>query len=90
MQKIRYQKLPMNLLSCTVVPMTITENHHAEVAQFSSIDEPRRLIEATLAIAYEQRTANLIALYKAEDLANLLETREWDAVAEQIKERLGL
>jgi hypothetical protein len=50
----------------------------------------RAQAEATLALAYEQRTANLIALYGAPDLANKLATEEWDSVADQIKQRLSL
>jgi hypothetical protein len=47
-------------------------------------------MQATLALAFEQRTANLIALYGPADLANKLDTAEWHHVAERIKERLGL
>ena len=46
--------------------------------------------EATLALAYEQRTANLIALYSAADLANAIERAQWDQALSQITERLDL
>lgn len=52
---------------------------------------------ATLALAYEQRTANLIALYNmtesnCEGLSTTapMSRANWDAAAKQIKERLGL
>jgi hypothetical protein len=73
----------------------MTENPHqtraASRLHNGTINEVQRAqAEATLALAYEQRTANLIALYGAEDLANKMDTPAWDNVAEQIKERLGL
>lgn len=53
--------------------------------------------EATLAVAYEQRTANLIALYSMDDgpvrgmVSNGgMNAENWDDVAKQIVERLGL
>ena len=53
--------------------------------------------QATLALAYEQRTANLIAIYALEDAWQLALNRnagmtpeKWDGVANQIVERLGL
>jgi hypothetical protein len=52
---------------------------------------------ATMALAYEQRTANLIAIYALEDGWQLALNRnagmtheKWDDVANQIIERLGL
>lgn len=47
-------------------------------------------VEATLALAYEQRTANLIALYGAKDLENGLTAPQWADTLKQIKERLDL
>jgi hypothetical protein len=53
--------------------------------------------EATLALAYEQRTANLIALYTMDDSARQgmidgadMHSGNWVDVTRQIKERLGL
>jgi ABC-type phosphonate transport system ATPase subunit len=54
-------------------------------------------VEATLALAYEQRTANLIALYSMDDSARQgmidgagMHSGNWVDVTRQIKERLGL
>jgi hypothetical protein len=53
--------------------------------------------EATLAVAYEQRTANLIALYSMDDGARQgmvdgagMHSGNWVDVTKQIKERLDL
>lgn len=46
--------------------------------------------EATLAVAHEQRTANLIALYSCDDWQNKMTISKWDQVAQQIEARLGL
>jgi hypothetical protein len=53
--------------------------------------------EAALALAYEQRTANLIALYNITEsncegmsTAAPMTRENWDSIAQQIKERLGL
>lgn len=46
--------------------------------------------EATLALAHEQRTANLIALYSCDDWQDKLTTSKWDQVAQQIEANLGL
>ena len=53
--------------------------------------------EATLALAYEQRTANLIALYDMTEAncvgmstAAPMSRENWDSIAQQIKERLDL
>jgi hypothetical protein len=43
-------------------------------------------IEATLALAYEQRTANLIAVAVAQDARGVVGDRYWNEVAD----RLGL
>lgn len=57
----------------------------------------QRQIRATLAVAYEARTANLIAFYDMHiDNSGTASTQapmtpvEWEALAKQIKERLGL
>lgn len=57
----------------------------------------RATTEATLALAYEQRTANLIALYSMDDDARQgmvdgadMHGAKWVDVAKQIAERLGL
>ena len=50
----------------------------------------RAQAEATLALAYEQRTANLIALYSAADWSNRLTVDQWDDLAQKIEQRLGL
>jgi hypothetical protein len=54
-------------------------------------------VKATLALAYEQRTANLIALYSMDDGARQgmvdgagVHSGNWVDVTKQIKERLGL
>lgn len=53
--------------------------------------------EATLALAHEQRTANLIALFTCDEDAHMafgasvgMDADSWKAVAVEIKERLGL
>ena len=65
-----------------------------ETMQFGALN---RIAEATLALAYEQRTANLIALWSMQDetamsldKANGMNVDEWSSVAQQIRERLGL
>jgi hypothetical protein len=57
----------------------------------------RAQAEATLALAYEQRTANLIALYSMDESGCQgmvdgagLHSGNWVDVTKQIKERLGL
>ena len=54
-------------------------------------------IEATLALAYEQRTANLIALWQMDEEsavafnhANNIEQSAWATVPRQIATRLGI
>ena len=54
-------------------------------------------IEATLALAYEQRTANMIALYAADEacaqginLATGWDIDNWASLAKTITSRLGL
>jgi hypothetical protein len=57
----------------------------------------RAQAEATLALAFEQRTANLIALYSMDDGARQgmvdgagMHSGNWVDVTKQIQERLGL
>ena len=50
----------------------------------------RGQIEAALALAYEQRTANLAALYNLGGPDSILTGLDYGALATQIKERLGL
>jgi hypothetical protein len=51
----------------------------------------RAQVEATLALAYEQRTANLIALWIDPNANELpLNGLDYGGIAQQIKERLGL
>jgi len=69
---------------------TLPGNPHVESERDRNTHTNEGLIEATIALAYEQRTANLIALYGAEDLANKMDTPAWEHVSNQIKERLGL
>lgn len=67
-------------------------NNHATAAQYATIPADERLIEATLAVAYEQRTANLITLWldpKVQNDEGLFGV-DYGNVAKQIKERLGL
>ena len=47
-------------------------------------------VEATLALAYEQRTANLIALYADANNGAVTSGVDYGKLADQIKERLGL
>lgn len=72
-------------------------NPHAE--SLTGYADPRNSLEAmaTLALAYEQRTANLIALWgMSDDACMALDTAsgtgesDWSSVAKQIRERLGL
>lgn len=65
-----------------------------ETMQFSALN---RISEATLALAYEQRTASLISLFQLgkENLseffdATALDHTDRDALAQQIATRLGL
>jgi hypothetical protein len=67
--------------------MITSENHHAHVAQMTGLPDEERQIEATLAVAYEQRTANMIALYTAGGLWRSAVKRAEFGYA--IKERLG-
>jgi len=57
----------------------------------------RAHVEATLALAHEQRTANLVALYNMTEAncegistAAPMTRENWDSIAQQIKERLDL
>ena len=80
----------------------MTENEHfikakSRLHNGTTNEVNRAQAEATLALAYEQRTANLIALYgmcdaDVEALAAQAEISpsDWESIARQIKERLGL
>jgi hypothetical protein len=66
-------------------------NYHVNAASdWSGRELAERQIEATLALAYEQRTANLIALLTAGYTAVEVNGVDYPKVADQIKERLGL
>jgi hypothetical protein len=61
--------------------------HHDEAANVIAMGQ----VEATLALAYEQRTANLIALWidpkqQGDEMSGI----NYGNLATQIKERLGL
>lgn len=63
---------------------------------FTTTDAEAQM-NATLALAFEQRTANLIALYSMDDDARQgmidgasMHSEHWVDVTRQIKERLGL
>ena len=74
-------------------PDTINEGFIAEEGiSFETVilSELTRNTEATLALAYEQRTANLIALYAAPDIDAALSKEQWTNISTQIKSRLGL
>jgi hypothetical protein len=80
----------------------LSDNQHFERAKSrlhngTTNEVARAQAEAALALAHEQRTANLIALYALEDGWQLAINRasgmtrsKWDDVANQIVERLGL
>lgn len=80
----------------------MSENvHHARATSRlhngTTNEVARAQAEATLALAYEQRTANLIALWgmaddtvMSLDKANGMGADDWSSVAKQIRERLGL
>lgn len=88
---------------------TMPGNPHYEVAAKASIFIDNKLkasdqefvahsqVEATLALAYEQRTANMIALYAADEacaqginLATGWDIDNWASLAKTITSRLGL
>jgi len=65
--------------------------------EFNEAVRADALIQATLALAYEQRTANLIAMYNMTEAncegmstAAPMSRENWDSIAKQIKERLDL
>lgn len=83
----------------------MSENHHYEYAtaafslvnassasEFNSDCRDDAMIQATLALAYEQRTANLIALWLDPNVRNDegLHGVDYGNVAKQIIERLDL
>ena len=61
----------------------MSENPHYKAACYDTLNAEARALQATLALAYEQRTANLIAFASDTRLA-------FSPFAEQIAERLGL
>lgn len=75
-------------------------NPHHGAAQFGEYGHEERQIEATLAVAYEQRTANLIALWAKpsitlDDISGnpvtySVHTETPGKLLEEIHERLGL
>ena len=67
--------------------MTTSENDHSYTAQLGAIGEPERQIEATLALAFEQRTANMLALYTAGGLwrSAVLRTELGYAIKERLR-----
>jgi hypothetical protein len=69
--------------------VTTTQNNHALAAQnHSGLEATDRQIEATLALAYEQRAANLIAFLQLPMHLQSIEERV--NAMEAVKERLGL
>ena len=70
--------------------MTNNQNYDRAVGHLTCGETPAAQAEATLAVAYEQRTANLIALFGAPDLADAMESDKWATVTKEILERLGL
>lgn len=71
-------------------------NPHADISQREVMDHDSALINVTLALAYEQRTANLIAYEQGQWAAmqdNSLDptgVELWKEAAGQISQRLGL
>jgi hypothetical protein len=76
-------------------PQNRNENLHATAAQnHSGMEEGERTIEATLALAYEQRTANLIALWSnpessSGDVIWGVGEERIGRILQEIQERLG-
>lgn len=74
----------------------MSDNHHHRAAQYTSFEASERQIEATLSLAYEQRTANLLAFERdqwqawKEGTLNEEGQRLWEKAAKQIPARLGL
>jgi hypothetical protein len=66
-------------------------NPHFDEGDYYNGSENYNLAQATMALAYEQRTANLIALW-IDPNANEspLNGLDYGGIAQQIKERLGL
>lgn len=69
--------------------------HYSEAATFRAsmtTSALNRLAEAQLAVAYEQRTANLIAVVTAhhEPVGVRLTEVEFEVLRDQIRDRLGL
>lgn len=80
----------------------MAENEHATKTKSrlhngTTNEVARAQAEAALALAYEQRTANLLALYSMDESARQgmvdgagIHSGNWTDVTKQIKERLGL
>jgi hypothetical protein len=66
------------------------KNIHAKAALREGISMEESLVEATLALAYEQRTATLATLFVAGFNAVQVNGVDYEDLADQIKERLGL
>lgn len=62
--------------------MTTEQNKHSYAAQYGDLTAEERQIEATLALTFEQRTANLITFYRTVDAR--------PSVYAELEERLGL
>lgn len=62
--------------------------HFKDVTAFSEPEQ--QAVSATLALAYEQRTATLAALFVAGFNAVQVNGVDYEALSDQIKERLGL
>lgn len=65
---------------------TLPGNPHIKNAEYIDRAPEIRLIDATLALAHEQRTANLIAMLGIDNLADV----NYDYVLKQILNRMGL
>ena len=63
-----------------------TGNPHYKAACLDAMSDQARILQATLALAYEQRTANLIAVM---NYGNVIEV-DYVALNAQIKNRLDL
>ncbi|MGP5048031.1 hypothetical protein [Glutamicibacter ardleyensis] len=53
-------------------------------------NEQENLTHAVLALAYEQRTANLIAYYADEDLVRQADSKKIRSMTSDIRTRLGI
>lgn len=67
----------------------MSENPHHVAAQYGELPVEERQIEAALALAYEQRTANLIAMF-TDGATGPVPDIDYGALIKQITERLRL